>query len=251
MRISRALALAGINSRRKCEELVRRGEVTVNGEVVFDLGRQVNLEEDEIIFRGRHIHFEKYTYYILNKPAGYTTTASDPHAVKTVFDLLPAALVPKTNKPMPSRTRVFPVGRLDKASTGLMLFTNDGDLANRLMHPRYGVGKWYELRLNQAFNPLDIRRLTTGVKLKDGTARAEKIQRLTKRVMRILIREGKKREVRRLFEALGYEVLQLTRIAFGPILIGRMLPGQGRHLSKAEVERLKSAAQNSGQKADN
>lgn len=251
MRIARALALAGVDSRRKCELHIQNGAVTLNGEVVYDLGRQVDLEKDELCFRGKPVSFEHYVYYVVHKPKGYVTTAQDPFADHTVYELLPANLVRRAKNTREPKTRVFPVGRLDRDTTGLLLFTNDGDLANRLMHPRYGVGKWYELRLNQAFNPLDIRRLTTGVKLKDGMARAEKIQRLTKRVMRILIREGKKREVRRLFEALGYEVLQLTRIAFGPILIGRMLPGQGRHLSKAEVERLKSAAQNSGQKADN
>lgn len=248
MRIARALALAGINSRRKCEDLIRRGEVTVNGEVIFDLGRQVDMDTDEIIFRGKHIHFEKYVYYIVNKPAGYTTTASDPHAVKTVFELLPSVLVPKTNKPMPSRTRVFPVGRLDKASTGLILFTNDGDLANQMTHPRYGVGKWYEVRLDKALDPRDARRLTKGVQLEEGMAQAERVQPLTKRIIRLLIREGKKREVRRMFEAVGYEVVELCRIAFGPLMLGGMPIGSGRYLNPTEIRRLKEAVAVSSKK---
>ncbi len=243
MRISRALALSGINSRRKCEIHVSAGEVTVNGEVVRDLGRQVDVDQDEILFRGRPLHFEKHIYYILNKPEGYTTTADDPHAEKTVFDLLPSRLVPKTNKPMPSRTRVFPVGRLDKNTTGLILFTNDGELANQLIHPRYEVGKWYEAKLDRAYDPRDrTRLLTKGVPLEDGLAKADKVRMLTKRTLQLLIREGKKREVRRIFDAQGYEVISLCRIAFGPILLGSMPLGHGRFLAGKEIELLKEAA---------
>ena len=241
MRIARALALAGIDSRRKCEVFIQNGDVQVNGETVRDLGRQVEPDVDQILFRGRHLHFDAYIYYVLNKPVGYVTTASDPHAKKTVFDLLPAKLVPKTGRPIQSRTRVFPVGRLDKDSTGLLLFTNDGDLANRLIHPRYGVGKWYEVRIDRALDPRDRRRLLQGVPLDGRTSKAEKIQPMSKRVMRILIREGKNREIRRLFEAVGYEVVDLCRIAFGPILLGGLPEGTGRQLGAAEIKRLKDA----------
>lgn len=241
MRIARALAMAGIDSRRKCEEYILRGDVKLNGQVIRDLGRQVDPENDEIVFRGRVLQFDAPVYYLLHKPAGYTTTASDPHADKTVFDLLPAKLVPRTGKVMPSRTRVFPVGRLDRNSTGLLLFTNDGDLANHLIHPRYGVAKWYEVRIDRALDPRDSRRLLKGVRLEDGMAHAEKIHSLSKRVHRILIREGRNREVRRLFDALGYEVVELCRIAFGPLLIGRMPEGTGRFLNGKEVRLLKEA----------
>lgn len=242
MRISRALALAGINSRRKCEALVSAGQITVNGEVVKDLGRQVDPENDEIRFRGKPIAFENYVYYVLNKPEGYVTTAADPHAEKTVFDLLPARLVPRTQKPMPSRTRVFPVGRLDKNSTGLILMTNDGELANRLVHPRYEVGKWYEVRLDRALDPRDRTRLLKGVTLEDGIAKAERIRPLSKRNLQLLIREGKNREIRRIFAAMEYEVLKLCRVAFGPILLGNLPPGQGRFLGKKEIETLRQAS---------
>lgn len=235
--------MAGINSRRKCEAYVSAGQVTVNGEIVRDLGRQVDLDQDEIVFRGRALQFDKFVYYILNKPEGYTTTAEDPYAEKTVFDLLPARLVPKTNKPMPSRTRVFPVGRLDKNTTGLILFTNDGELANQLIHPRYEVGKWYEARLDRTYDSRDrLRLLTKGIMLEDGLAKADKVRMLTKRNLQILIREGKKREVRRIFAAQGYEVIHLCRIAFGPILLGRMPLGHGRYLSNKEIELLKAAS---------
>lgn len=238
MRIARAMALAGVQSRRKCEEFIRQGEVELNGEIVTDLGRQVDLNKDSIVFRGRTISSQKFVYYILNKPRGYTTTAGDAHAEKTVYELLPVKLVSHSAK-RDTRTRVFPVGRLDRDTTGLLLFTNDGDLANHLMHPRYGVGKWYEVRLDCALDPRDLNRLLKGVQLDDGPARAEKVRRLTRRKLQLLIREGRKREVRRIFEALDYEVVDLCRIAFGPILLEKMQPGEGRYLGAKEIQRLK------------
>ena len=244
MRIARALALGGIDSRRKCEVYISRGQVTVNGELVRDLGRQVDPAKDEILFRGKPLVFEKYLYYILNKPEGYTTTASDPHAEKTVYALLPTSLVPRTRKPE-SRTRVFPVGRLDRDSAGLLLFTNDGELANRLMHPRYGVPKWYEVRLDRALEGRDVGMLLKGVQLEDGPARAERIRRLSKRVLQVLIREGRKREVRRMFEAAGYEVVKLCRIAFGPLLLQNLEPGRGRFLTALESRKLQDLVRES------
>lgn len=239
MRIARALALAGIDSRRKCEVHVSNGAVSVNGEVIRDLGRQVNPEEDAVAFRGRMLNFEKMVYYLLFKSEGYTTTAEDPHAKKTVYDLLPPTLIRGSRQPKMGRTRVFPVGRLDKNSSGLLLFTNDGDLANRLMHPRYGVEKWYDVRLDRACDPRDQKRLLEGVKLEDGWAKAGRILTLSRRVLRIMIQEGRKREVRRMFEIVGYEVVRLCRIAFGPLTLGNLLPGRGRFLSKPEIENLR------------
>jgi len=242
MRIARALALGGIDSRRKCEEHIKNGAVTVNGEVVQDLGRQVDPEQDAICFRGRMLHFGKLIYFILNKPAGYTTTVSDPHAKKTVYDLLPKTLITSSRQPKTTRTRVFPVGRLDHNSAGLLLFTNDGGLANRLMHPRYQVGKWYQVRLDRAFDLRDGKRLLQGVQLEDGLAKIQKLRPLSRRILQVLICEGKKREVRRIFEKLGYEVVALMRIAFGPILLGNLAPGTGRFLTPSEISALKKAA---------
>lgn len=242
MRIARALALAGIDSRRKCETYIRNGAVAVNGEVVGDLGRQVDLEEDAVTFRGRLLRFEKYVYYILHKPVGYTTTAADPHARKTVFELLPRLLVSRTRQTSAApRTRVFPVGRLDRDSSGLLLFTNDGDLANRLIHPRYQIGKWYEVRLDRPFDPADGRKLLAGIMLEEGKAQVEKFHRTSRRGIRLLICEGKKREVRRIFEKLGYKVVSLCRIAFGPLVLAQMPPGHGRFLKSHEVRELKKA----------
>ena len=248
VRIARALALGGIDSRRKCETHILNGAVRVNGEVVRDLGRQVDLEADEIIFRGKTLSFGKYVYYILHKPKGYSTTAWDPHAKKTVFELLPGSLAPRTVKT--NRTRVFPVGRLDRDSTGLLLLTNDGELANRLIHPRYGVGKWYEVKLNRALEPFDNRRLIEGVRLEEGWVKAQKLRKLSRRRLQLLIQEGKKREVRRIFEKLGYEVLELCRIAFGPILLGDMPVGAGRFLTALEAAHLKDSVYSLSKKAE-
>jgi 23S rRNA pseudouridine2605 synthase len=232
MRISRALALAGIDSRRKCEEHVQHGAVKVNGEVVFDLGRQVDPEKDAITFRGRRLVFAGHIYYVLNKPVGYMTTASDPHAPKTVFELLPRTLVKSSRQPGQSKRRVFPVGRLDKDSMGLLLFTNDGDLAHRLLHPRYHIGKWYEVRVHRPFDRAEIKKMTEGLRLEDGWARVERVRVVSPRIVHVNIAEGKKREVRRIFEKLEYKVLRLVRFAFGPLTLGDLALGRGRFLNK-------------------
>ena len=235
MRIARALALGGIAARRKCEAFVLEGQVTVNGEVVRDLGRQVEPDKDEIRFRGKKLSFERPLYFMLHKPAGYTTTVSDPHAEKTVYELLPENLRGQAPK-----TRVFPVGRLDKDSTGLLLFTNDGDLANRLTHPRYGVGKWYEVTLDRPLDPRARARVLRGVPLEEGPARAEQVEPVSGRTVRLLLREGRKREIRRIFQQIGYRVEALCRVEFGPLKLGRLAPGEGRLLSPAEAAQLKA-----------
>ncbi|HTL46522.1 MAG TPA: pseudouridine synthase [Verrucomicrobiae bacterium] len=240
MRISRALALAGIDSRRKCELHVTNGAVKVNGEVVFDLGRQVDPEKDSISFRGKRLTFGGHIYYVMNKPVGYMTTASDPHAPKTVYDLLPRTLV-KSSRQTGTRTRVFPVGRLDKDSMGLLLFTNDGELANKLIHPRYHVSKWYEVRVHRAFERSDIPKMVGGLRLEDGWARVERVHPVSPRIIHVSLAEGKKREVRRIFEKLEYKVLRLVRFAFGPLTLGSLPLGKGRFLNKNEIRALKQA----------
>ncbi len=239
MRISRALALAGIDSRRKCETYVQSGYVKVNGETVYDLGRQVDPETDVVFFRGEPVVFDERVYFVLNKPKGYVTTAADPHAKRTVYDLLPRALTHKASQPGSNRTRVFPVGRLDKDSTGLLLFTNDGDLANALTHPRYGAEKWYVAKLNRAFDPRDGKRLLGGVHLPEGFVKIQEFHKISQRVLRVMIREGKKREVRRIFSATGYKVISLCRVSFGPLKLGDLELGMGRFLKGPEVRDLK------------
>ncbi|MCM8775743.1 MAG: rRNA pseudouridine synthase [Candidatus Omnitrophica bacterium] len=239
MRIARALALGGIDSRRKCEIHVKNGAVVVNGKVVREVSLEVDPDHDVILFRGRLVEPQRYVYYILNKPEGYTTTASDPHAKKTVYELLPRNLIRGSRQPSSNRTRVFPVGRLDRDSSGLLFFTNDGELANRLAHPKFQVKKWYEVRLNRPLEPADKSKLLAGMMLSEGVAKVEKLENLTRRIVRLLIREGKKREIRRMFEKVGYNVLHLVRISFGPIALGKLGPGHGRFLSKSEVADIK------------
>jgi len=205
------------------------GLVTVNGETVRDLGRQVEPGKDEIKFRGKPLSSEAPVYFLLHKPAGYTTTVSDPHAEKTVLELLPREI----------KARLFPVGRLDRDSTGLLLFTNDGDLANHLTHPRYGVGKWYEVTLDRPLDPKARARVLRGVALEEGPARAEKLEALSARTVRLLLREGRKREIRRIFQQVGYKVEALCRTDFGPLKLGKLPSGQGRLLSPQEIAQLK------------
>ena len=247
MRIARALALAGIASRRKCEVHILAGEVAVNGHIVQDLGRQVDPGKDEIAFRGRPLRAQRPVYFILHKPAGYTTTASDPHAEKTVYELLPKNL--KQGQTLQGQAlgclapaRVFPVGRLDRDSTGLLLFTNDGEMANRLTHPRYEAGKRYEVKIDRPLDPRDRLRLLQGVRLEEGLARVEQVEVLSPQAIRLLLKEGKKREIRRMLHQLGYQVTALSRIAFGPLRLANLTPGQGRHLTPAEVADLRRAA---------
>jgi len=239
MRIARALALAGIASRRASEVYVRRGEVRVNGQVVTDLGRQVDLEQDEVLFRGKPLSGPAHFYYMLNKPEGYVTTACDAHAKKTVYDLLPGKLVRATRRSGEDRVRVYPVGRLDKDSMGLLLFTNDGALANRLTHPRYQVVKCYRVRLHRAFEMKDERQMREGIRLKDGLAKVHKVEFASRRVILVYLSEGKKREVRRMLGHLDYTVVWLQRVAFGPLQLGDLALGQGLFLTKTEVRWLK------------
>lgn len=243
MRIARALALGGVASRRKCEAHITAGEVTVNGEVVRDLGRQVEPGKDRVLFRGKPLSLQpEQVYFILHKPAGYTTTASDPHAEKTVYDLLPSEL--KGDSPLQGQSpiRVFPVGRLDQNSTGLLLFTNDGELANRLTHPRYEVGKRYWVVLDRMLDGETRAQLMKGIPLEEGIAKVEEIRPGPGHQVELLLKEGKKREIRRMFSMLGYTVKALCRVSLGPLKLGNLPPGKGRALTPAEITALRRAA---------
>lgn len=231
------MALAGVDSRRKCEAHVAAGLVTVNGQVVTDLGRQVDPSTDRITFRGRPLKVAPFVYYLLHKPKGYTTTAFDPHAEKTVYELLPKSLAARGAR---DRTqRVFPVGRLDRDSTGLLLFTNDGETANRLTHPRYGAIKWYRVRLDRPLADSDRLKLLRGIRLEEGMAEAREIEILPDAAVRVQMAEGKKREVRRLFAALHYRVTDLCRTEFGPLKLDRIPLGKGRFLTAQEIHLLR------------
>jgi len=242
MRIARALALAGVDSRRNCEQHILEGRVQVNGKAVFDLGRQVDPEKDTIKFRKKLLHFQLPIYYMLNKPRGYTTTASTLYDPKIVYSLLPPNLVKGVAAGQKSKTRVFPVGRLDRDSTGLLLFTNDGALSNKLTHPRFGVEKWYEVKLDKALELSDKAKLLKGVYLEDGKAKFYQVKKINQRLVKLMLREGKKREIRRVFEKLGYRVLQLERNTFGPLKLGVLPRGKGRYLTPSEIDKLKKTS---------
>ena len=228
MRIAHALATAGLGSRRKCEVFVTNGAVTVNGEIVRDLGRQVDFSKDTIAYRGKILECSPNVYYILNKPVGYVVTAQDAYAKKTVYDLLPRQLVNATRQGSRGKVRVFPVGRLDKDSMGILLLTNDGELSHRLLHPRYHVEKWYEVTLDRAWRPEDSGKVINGFHAFDGHLKLEQIRPVSKRRLMVQLREGKKRQIRRVFQRFDYEVVTLVRISFGPVKLSNLRLGEGR-----------------------
>ncbi|MGZ5323264.1 MAG: pseudouridine synthase [Solirubrobacterales bacterium] len=225
MRLSRYMAHGGVASRRAAEELIRAGRVTVGGEVVTDPARDVD-EGSGVALDGEGVEAEPREVWALNKPAGVVSTASDPGGRPTVVGLVR------------SRRRLYPVGRLDADSTGLILLTNDGELANRLTHPRYGVRKTYRVRLARPPAERDLERLRSGVRLEDGPTSPAEVHRRGEREIEITIREGRKRQVRRMAEAVGSEVTALARVRIGPLELGGLAPGKGRRLGRDEVRAL-------------
>ncbi|HEX6714058.1 MAG TPA: pseudouridine synthase [Thermoleophilaceae bacterium] len=230
MRLGKYLAHSGVASRRAAEELIRAGRVSIGSEVVTDPARDVD-ESSGVAVDGEPVAPEPLEVHVLNKPAGVVSTARDTHGRKTVTELVPSA------------RRLYPVGRLDAETTGLILLTNDGELANRLTHPRYGVPRTYLARLEGgAVSEAELRRLRDGVELDDGPTAPAKARQVERGVIEITIREGRKRQVRRMCEAIGHPVNELTRIAFGPLRLKDLAPGQHRRLTAAEVERLRTVA---------
>ena len=228
-RLQKVLARAGVASRRAVEELIADGRVTVNGEVAR-LGRRVDPEVDRVEVDGvRIVLSQRAVYYLLHKPAGTVTTASDPQGRPTVVALVPA------------EPRVFPVGRLDTDTEGLLLMTNDGDLAHRLAHPSFGVDKEYLAHVTGEVSPRELRRLRTGVDLEDGRTAPARVAQIAPGLLRITIHEGRNRQIRRMCEAVGHPVRRLVRTRIGPLADGRLGPGQWRALSAAEVQALEKA----------
>jgi 23S rRNA pseudouridine2605 synthase len=231
-RLQKVLAQAGIGSRRHCEELIESGAVTVNGRVAT-LGDKVEPEVDHIEVGGVRIGTRPGSvYYLLNKPAGVVTSAGDPHGRRSVTDLVP---------PDP---RVFPVGRLDQDTEGLLLLTNDGDLTHRLTHPSFGVGKEYIAEVEGRPSRGSVRKLREGVDLEDGITAPAKATLLEPNVVRITIHEGRNRQVRRMLEAVGHPVIRLVRTRIGPIADRRLAPGEWRSLETDEIRALERAASN-------
>jgi 23S rRNA pseudouridine2605 synthase len=238
IRLQKILAESGVASRRTSERLMTEGRVTVNGQTVTELGSKADPAVDDIRVDGRRIRRpERKRYLLLNKPRGFVSTRSDPQRRPTVIDLLKGV-----------REYVYPVGRLDYDSEGLLLLTNDGDLAARLTHPRHGVERVYEARVRGEPDARSIERLARGIVI-DGRRTAPARARMTHGAIELTLREGRKRQVRLMCEAIGHPVLRLKRVRFGPITDDRLKPGQFRELTPGEVARLKRTAGQDSRKA--
>ena len=234
-RLQKVLARAGIGSRRVSEGFIAEGRVTVNGEVAV-LGRRVDPEKDRVMLDGVPVVVDdNVVHWLLNKPAGCVTTASDPQGRPTVMGLVP------------DEPRVFPVGRLDLDSEGLLILTNDGDLAQLLTHPSHGVEKEYFVEVEGTPTPADLRMLRSGIELDDGPTRPARVKILQESAtgtaaLTIVVQEGRKRMVRRMFAAVGHPVLRLARTRIGPLRDPRLAPGTWRVLAPDEVRALYAAA---------
>jgi len=236
IRLQKWLAQCGVGSRRACERLIEEGRVQVNGQRAV-LGMRIDPANDKITIDGKPLKSPPPPLYlILHKPPGYVTTRRDPHAKHTIMELLKGV-----------KTHVFPVGRLDADSEGLLLLTNDGELANRLLHPRYKVAKTYRVWVQGVPSERALRRLREGVVLEEGTTAPAKVRLVARQgsqsVLEITLHEGRKRQVKRMCAAVGHPVLRLVRIAFGPLRLSDDLPpGAWRELTPAEREALLHAA---------
>ena len=235
IRLNKFIANSGVCSRREADNLIQAGVVTVNGEVVTELGTKVNVLKDDIRFNGERLKGEEKVYIVMNKPKGFVTSASDPHAEKTVMDLLKGC-----------KMRVFPVGRLDKNTTGVLMFTNDGEIAEQLTHPSYNKKKIYQVILDKALDEADKEKiLVEGLELNDGVIKADELEYIDAedhRRLGIEIHSGKNRIVRRIFESLGYTVKALDRVYFAGLTKKGLKKGEWRYLSTGEVNVLKMGA---------
>lgn len=231
IRLNRFIAQSGLCSRREADDYIQAGVVSVNGQVVTELGSKVK-PTDDVRFNGERVQGEKKVYLVLNKPKGYVTTMEDPHTDKTVMELVKGACT----------ERIYPVGRLDKNSVGLLLFTNDGDLTKQLTHPSYRKKKIYQVTLDKPLTRADMDAIAEGITLEDGEIYADEISYVSenKEVVGIEIHSGRNRIVRRIFEHLGYTVLKLDRVYYAGLTKKNLKRGQWRFLTREEVERLKS-----------
>jgi 23S rRNA pseudouridine2605 synthase len=225
VRLARYLALCGVASRRAAERVIAAGRVSVGGELVTDPARDVD-EQSAVEVDGKPIGPEPREVWAFHKPAGVTSTAREPGRRRAVVELVD------------SPARLYPVGRLDADSSGLILLTNDGELANRLTHPRYGVPRTYRVRLRRRAGERELRRVREGIELDDGPTAPARVRRLGPRELEITIREGRNRQVRRMAEAVGNRVDSLVRVGFGHLRLGRLREGGARRLREDEVKRL-------------
>ena len=234
IRLNRFLANAGVCSRREADDFIAAGVVSVNGKVVTELGTKV-LRSDSVVFHNTPVTMEKKVYILLNKPKDTVTTVDDPQQRKTVMDLIKGAC----------RERVYPVGRLDRNTTGVLLLTNDGELATKLTHPQWRKKKIYHVFLNKNVSPEDIKRIAEGIELEDGPIRADAVEYASptdKKQVGIEIHSGRNRIVRRIFESLGYKVTKLDRVLFAGLTKKNVRRGDWRFLTEAEVNMLRMGA---------
>jgi len=234
VRLNKYIAAAGICSRREADELIKAGLVSVNGKVVTEMGVKVE-PGDDVRYNGERMKNEKKVYLVLNKPKDYVTTVDDPHATKTVMELIKGACP----------ERVYPVGRLDRGTTGVLLFSNDGDLTKKLTHPSFNKKKIYHVYLNKNMTHDDLKKIAEGVELDDGVVRADAVAYAnpdSKREVGIEIHSGKNRVIRRMFEKLDYKVTKLDRVYFAGLTKKSLPRGKWRFLSEKEIKMLKMNA---------
>jgi pseudouridine synthase len=237
IRLQVFLARAGVASRRKCEELISAGRVKVNGQVASELGTKVDPARDKVTLDGRRVAEEEHVYILLHKPKGYVTTASDPQGRPTVLELV------GKQEGVPA-ARLFPVGRLDYTTDGVLLLTNDGELANALMHPRHGVPKTYHAKLQGEVSRDNLERLRRGVRLDDGSvtgpADVRVMESQSKHTwLELTITEGKNRQVRRMADAIGHTVVKLSRVRYAGLTVEDLAPGKLRPLHRHELAALR------------
>lgn len=230
IRLNRYIANAGVCSRREADSLISAGKIKVNNKVVKEMGYRVS-RSDRVVYQGKQLRSENLQYVLLNKPRGFVTTTKDPHAKKTVMELVTKACT----------ERIYPVGRLDKETTGLLLFTNDGEVAKKMTHPSHQIKKIYQVELDKALDATDFESILRGVSLEDGPAPVSEMAILSDngKVIGIEIKIGRNRIVRRIFESLGYSVKKLDRVVFGSLTKKNLPRGKYRHLNPKEIMGLK------------
>lgn len=234
MRLNRYIASTGLCSRRQADVFIKSGLITVNNKVITEFGTRI-YQKDVVKYNGERIREEKRIYILLNKPKDYVTTVEDPHASKTVLNLVRNAC----------KERVYPVGRLDRATTGVLLITNDGDLTKRLTHPKFSRLKVYQVTLNKGLKPGDLEKISKGVTLEDGFIKADAISYINpadKKIVGIEIHSGRNRIVRRIFEHLNYRIIKLDRVYFAGLTKKGLSRGQWRFLTEKEISMLKMSA---------
>lgn len=234
MRLNKYLAQSGVASRRKCDDLISRGAVSINGKSVTELGIKIDPHQDHVCVNGKPIHRQRRAEYVLlNKPKGVVSTAADDKRRKTVLDLVP------------SKARLFPVGRLDIDTTGLLLLTNDGELAYRLTHPKFEINKVYEVVLDQDLSDEDRSKIESGIVLEEGKTSACRIVfpvRTSRKIVRLTMHQGWKRQIKRMFDTVGYTVADLRRLQLGCLKIEGLNTGAWRKLTAIEIHQIKKMA---------